>query len=79
MSKSPAKSIPRLSDVIRDLTNLLGREGDIECSVEGYFGEVMPPKYAISNRATARNGFWHADLDKPEDKGELIIKINHLT
>ena len=70
-------SIPKISQVIKELQKVQESEGDILISCEGFFGECGGVKYHV--REVAKNKrFWSPYTHAEEDKGEKILQLSHL-
>jgi len=66
----------KLSAAISKLQQILGCEGDIELTAEGFFGEVCSAKFHLKNRATDRNGYFAPAIDGT-GKGVRVVLVSH--
>lgn len=69
----------KLSAAIRELDNLLQREGDLELTAEGFFGEVLPAKLHVRHRSTTRKAYYCPLIDgDTQSRGSRVVQISHL-
>jgi hypothetical protein len=66
----------KLSAAITALQQLLSREGDIDLTAEGFFGEVCSAKFHLKNRAGKRNAYFSPTLDGAK-KGARVVMVSH--
>ena len=66
----------KLSAAITALQHLIDREGDIDITAEGFFGEVCPVKFHLKNRAAKRNGYFAPIVDG-DAKGARVVVATH--
>jgi hypothetical protein len=69
----------KLSTAIRELEKILNREGDLDFTSEGFFGEVLPAKLHLRHRCTKRKAYYCPALDRePGQRGEKVVQVSHL-
>lgn len=68
-----------ISAVIAQLEKLKDTEGDIPVMIEGFFGEVLAPKFHVKCTATNRNGLHCPVIDgENTNRGEKVLQVDHL-
>jgi hypothetical protein len=69
----------KISSMLAELTKIKAREGDIDVTTEGFFGEVLSPKMHIRNRCTKRKAYYCPTIDGSNAvRGPRVLQISHL-
>lgn len=70
-------SLPRISDLEKELARLREREGDIAVSCDGFFGECPGVRLHVKHQ-TKTGRFWHQQIHSEAERGEKLVQITHL-
>lgn len=69
----------KISAAIKELEKVLHREGDIDFTAEGFFGEVLPAKLHVRHRCLKQKAYHCPALGHTAtERGPKVLQVSHL-